>query len=90
MVKYLVLMDDKPIGDFSGVLQLLRYSKREEYLTMEYREVDELGNIDISEKPKVEVNEIAVNNEEIIKLRDFLNGLDLNKESSENSTKLRG
>lgn len=77
MVKYLVLMEDKPIGDYSGVIQLLRYSKREEYLSMEYRDVPELENIDITQKPKTEVNEIAVNKKEIKALRNFLNKLDL-------------
>ena len=35
-MKYLLLMEDKPTESYSGLLQYLRYSKREEYLTMEY------------------------------------------------------
>jgi len=77
MVKYLVLLDDKPVDDFSGVLQLLRYSRREEYLSMEYRDVPEKDNIDITEKPKTEVYELGVSHEEMRKVRDFLNSLDL-------------
>jgi len=75
----MVMMEDKPDDNnqFSGMIQLLRYSKREAYLSMEYRDVPEKDNIDITEKPKLEVYELGVNNEEIIKLRDFLNSLNL-------------
>lgn len=76
-MKYIVLLDDKPTESFEGVLQVIRYSKREEYLTMEYRDVPKLSGLDIHEKIKVHFEEIAVNNEEIRKLRDFLNSLDL-------------
>ena len=79
MVKYHVIMVDKPDSEnkFSGVLQAIRYCKREEYMTMEYREVPEKDNIDITKKPEVEIHEIAVSNEELIGIRDFLNSLEL-------------
>lgn len=76
-MKYLLLMEDKPTESYSGLLQYLRYSKREEYLTMEYWEVPSLEEIDITKKPKPEVYEVSVNKEELIKIRDFLNSLNL-------------
>jgi len=76
-MKYMVLLDDKPTESFEGVLQLIRYSKREEYLTMEYREVPNLNDLNIHKKADFHFEEIAVNNEEMRRLRDFLNSLDL-------------
>ncbi len=78
-MKYAILLDDKPddLNKFSGMLQLLRYSKREEHLSMEYRDVPEKDNIDITKKPKLEVYELAVSHKEMRNIRDFLNSLDL-------------
>ena len=76
-MKYLVLFKDMPTQEWDGTLQLIRYSKREEYLTMEYRDVPKLSELDIREKIKPQYEEIAVDNKSIKKLRDFLNSLDL-------------
>ena len=73
------MMEDFPTESYDGFIQLIRYSKKEEYLTMEHRWVNRLTKKkDISKKgAKIEMEELAANNEDIKKLRDFLSSLDL-------------
>lgn len=80
MSKYLVLLEDFPTEDYEGVLSSLRYSKREEYLTLEHRDINSLADKDITKKTAKKnfvFEEIAVSIEEIIRIRDWLNTLDL-------------
>lgn len=79
-MKYLVLLEDFPTEEYEGSLHSFRYSKREEYLTKEYREVKALNEKDItlkSAKKNTHFEELACSNEEVIKIRDWLNTLDL-------------
>lgn len=73
-------MEDFPNDKFSGVLELIRYSKKDQYLTIEHRYVNNLTEKNISrEKAQKDFSydEIAVNNKDIKKLRNFLNSLKL-------------
>jgi len=92
MAKYLVMMEDFPTEKWDGCMQLIRYSGKEEYLTMEHRWINDLSNKDVSKKnssDRFEFEEIAANNEDIKKLRDFLNSLDLDENTKENDPEER-
>lgn len=92
MAKYLVMIEDFPTEKWDGCMQLIRYSGKEEYLTMEHRWVNDLSRKDVSKegaKDRFEYEEIAANKTDIKKLRDFLNSLDLDEKIEENDPEER-
>ena len=76
MSKYCILNKDVEKGEFKEYNQItsLYFNKKQEYLTVEQKYYKEKDGVLIE---KDNIIELAVNNQELIKLRDFLNSLEL-------------